>query len=165
MTRSLARQPVTAALCVGLFAILASAGNIHSSPKISPDPDPSQKITAVLTMQQTAWNQGDIPAFMKGYWNSPELTFSGSSGVSRGFDAVLARYQRNYANPSVMGHLDFSDLEIHSLGDSAAMVLGKWHLTRTSGDVGGVFTLVFQRFPDGWRIIHDHTSSVEPKRP
>jgi len=24
-----------------------------------------------------------------------------------------------------------------------------------------VFSLVWQRFPDGWKIIHDHTSSVE----
>ena len=97
---------------------------------------------------------------MKGYWNSPQLSFSGSTGVSRGWKAVLDRYQRSYPDKATMGHLDFSDLEIHPLGDSAAMVLGKWHLKRSSGDVGGVFTLVFQKFPDGWKIIHDHTSQV-----
>jgi len=37
-------------------------------------------------------------------------------------------------------------------------VLGHWHLKRDSGDVGGVFSLVWQRFPEGWKIVHDHTS-------
>jgi ketosteroid isomerase-like protein len=27
-----------------------------------------------------------------------------------------------------------------------------------------VFTLVWQRFPDGWKIIHDHTSAVAPPK-
>jgi beta-aspartyl-peptidase (threonine type) len=59
-----------------------------------------------------------------------------------------------------MGHLDFSGLEFPLLKPDAALVLGHWHLTRDKGDVGGVFTLVLQRFPEGWRIIHDHTSAV-----
>jgi ketosteroid isomerase-like protein len=125
----------------------------------------SVAVTQVLNQQQTAWNQGDIPSFMQGYWKSPELSFSGSSGVSRGWQAVLARYQLNYPNKSAMGHLEFSDLEVQLLGDSAALVLGKWHLKRDSGDIGGVFTLVFQRFPEGWKIIHDHTSQVQPGKP
>jgi ketosteroid isomerase-like protein len=120
----------------------------------------ADEITKVLKDQQMAWNDADIPSFMKGYWSSPELSFSGSSGVFRGWKAVLDRYQRSYPDKAAMGQLDFSDLEFHALGDSAAMVLGKWHLKRSSGDVGGVFTLVFQKFPDGWKIIHDHTSQV-----
>jgi beta-aspartyl-peptidase (threonine type) len=59
-----------------------------------------------------------------------------------------------------MGHLEFSELEITALGDEAALILGRWHLDRESGPVGGVFTLVARRFPEGWRIIHDHTSEV-----
>jgi ketosteroid isomerase-like protein len=117
-------------------------------------------IRAVLTNQQTAWNRGDVRTFMKGYWNSPELTFAGSNGFVRGWEPVAARYERDYPNQAVMGQLDFSDLEIRILGPEAALVLGKWHLQRASGDVGGIFSLVFQKFPEGWRIIHDHTSSV-----
>jgi uncharacterized protein (TIGR02246 family) len=117
-------------------------------------------IRAVLTDQQTAWNRGDVRTFMKGYWNSPELTFAGSNGFVRGWEPVAARYERDYPNQAMMGQLDFSDLEIRILGPEAALVLGKWHLHRASGDVGGIFSLVFQKFPEGWRIIHDHTSSV-----
>jgi beta-aspartyl-peptidase (threonine type) len=125
----------------------------------------TSEITAVLTQQQTAWNAGDIPGFMQGYWKSPQVSFSGSSGVSRGWEAVLARYERVYPNRASMGHLDFSEVEIRPLSDSAALVLGKWHLTLSNGEMGGVFSLVFQRFPEGWKIIHDHTSLVDKKLP
>lgn len=118
-------------------------------------------IKKVLDVQQEAWNRGDVNAFLEGYWHSPELTFSGSSGVARGFEAVRTRYQKNYPDRAAMGKLDFSGLEVRLLGADAALVLGRWHLTRNQGDIGGVFSLVFQRFGrDGWRIVHDHTSVV-----
>ena len=117
-------------------------------------------IGKVLQDQQEAWNRGDVDAFLTGYWHSPELTFSGSSGVSRGWDGVLARYKKNYPDRAAMGQLDFSGLEFRFLGPDAALVLGRWHLKREAGDVGGVFSLVWQRFPDGWKIVHDHTSAV-----
>ena len=120
-------------------------------------------IRAVLDAQQQAWNRGDIDAFLTGYWHSPDLTFSGSNGISRGWDAVLARYKKNYPNRSAMGTLDFSNLEFRFLGPDAALVLGHWHLKREKDHLGGVFTLIWQRFPEGWRIIHDHTSASPPE--
>ncbi|MGB7729334.1 MAG: nuclear transport factor 2 family protein [Candidatus Acidiferrum sp.] len=128
------------------------------------DTSPRDAITSVLTEQQTAWNRGDVNAFMKGYWDSPELTFAGTSGITRGWQPVLARYLKNYPDQKAMGHLDFSDMEVHTLGEDAALVLGRWHLQRDTGELGGVFTLVFQHFPEGWKIIHDHTS-LDAKEP
>jgi len=125
---------------------------------------PAQSIRAVLTSQQAAWNRGDIPAFLEGYWNSPELTFVGSDGIVRGYDGVLARYQKSYPDKKAMGELDFSGLEIRPLGPEAALVLGHWHLKRQGDELGGVFSLVFQRFPGGWRIVHDHTSAQKQTR-
>ena len=123
-----------------------------------------EAIHAVLTAQQTAWNRGVVDAFLVGYWHSPELTFSGSSGVSRGWDGVMARYKKNYPDRAAMGQLEFSELEYRFLGPDAALVLGHWHLKRESGDIGGVFSLVWQRFPDGWKIVHDHTSAIAEKK-
>jgi len=121
-------------------------------------------IEQVLLEQQEAWNAGDVEKFMTGYWHSPELTFSGAGGVRRGWDAVLARYKRNYPDRAAMGDLTFSSLEVRFLGPEAALVLGQWHLSRPpDNDVGGVFSLVFQKVPNGWRIIHDHTSIVPPE--
>jgi beta-aspartyl-peptidase (threonine type) len=121
-------------------------------------------ILEVLKNQQSNWNKGDVDAFLEGYWHSPELTFSGTSGIARGWDAVRARYKKNYADRATMGQLEFSDLQFRFLGPDAALVLGHWHLTRAKRDIGGVFSLVWQRFPEGWRIIHDHTSVVEPAK-
>lgn len=133
--------------------MLAKAGESHEADR--------KAIQTVLNAQQAAWNRIDVDTFLVGYWHSPELTFSGSSGVSRGWEGVLARYKKNYPDRAAMGELNFSDLEFHFLGTDAALVLGKWHLRREKGDIGGVFTLVWQRFPEGWKIIHDHTSAVE----
>jgi ketosteroid isomerase-like protein len=145
------------ALALGLLVL---QGRSPATPRPGQDED-RLAITGLLTNQQAAWNRGDIDAFVVGYWKSPELTFSGSSGVARGYDGVLERYKKSYPDRAAMGHLDFSNLEFHFLGADAALVLGNWQLKREKGDVGGVFSLVFQRFPEGWRIIHDHTSAFE----
>ncbi|MGB2627890.1 MAG: nuclear transport factor 2 family protein [Candidatus Acidiferrum sp.] len=143
-----------------LFVLLVSAPRPAHPQEAHPADRVSAQVSAVLSAQKEAWNRGDVRAFMDGYWNSPDVTFSGASGVTRGWQAVLDRYQQRYATKEAMGQLDFSDLEIRPLGPTSAMVLGRWQLTRGSGNVGGVFTLVFAQFPSGWKIIHDHTSQV-----
>jgi uncharacterized protein (TIGR02246 family) len=152
-------------LASGFTAVLVVFGSVRllGTPDKGRDGD-TKAINDVLSAQQAAWNRGDVDAFLVGYWRSPELTFSGSSGVSRGWDGVLARYRKSYPNHAAMGQLEFSDLEFRFLGPDAALVLGQWHLKRESGDIGGVFTLVWQKFPDGWKIIHDHTSAVGAKQ-
>lgn len=158
MTKSY-RWVVAGAGLILLFALGVRAGrNTKAADERAAD---TSAIQAVLNAQQAAWNRGDVDAFLTGYWHSPELTFSGTSGVSRGWDGVLARYKKSYPDKAAMGHLDFSELEFHFLGPDAALVLGRWHLKRNKGDIGGVFSLVWERFPEGWKIIHDHTSAVE----
>lgn len=153
------RLRLAGAALMGLFAVGVRTGRPTKAAELR-EAD-REAITAVLNAQQAAWNRGDVDAFLVGYWHSPELTFSGSRGVSRGWDGVLARYKRNYPDRATMGQLDFSELEFRFLGPDAALVLGHWHLKRDKGDIGGVFSLVWQRFPEGWKIVHDHTSSVE----
>ena len=152
---------ISAAGLAFLSILLALSGARLLADAAEPHEADRQAIQSVLSAQQAAWNRGDVDAFLVGYWHSPELTFSGSSGVSRGWDGVLARYKKNYPDRSAMGELNFSDLEFHFLAADAALVLGKWHLKREKGDIGGVFTLVWKKFPKGWKIIHDHTSAVE----
>ncbi len=147
----------------GIFFI-AGQGRLQAKPAQERSAD-REAIQAVLAAQQTAWNRGDVDAFLLGYWHSADLTFSGSNGVARGWDGVLARYKKTYPDRAAMGELDFSELEFRFLGPDAALVLGRWHLKREKDDVGGVFTLVWQRFPEGWKIIHDHTSAVAPAKP
>ena len=114
----------------------------------------------MLARQVAAWNHRDLEGFMKGYWRSPELTFySGGTTVS-GWEETLARYRNRYQSAGKeMGKLEFLDLKIELLGPSAAFVRGQFHLKMDSSESSGLFTLTFRKFADGWKIIHDHTST------
>lgn len=157
-------MPLKSSLLISFVIATFLAGGLAAANRTAPRDENQQvdraAITGVLTAQQSAWNRGDVDAFLEGYWRSPELTFSGTGGIARGWDGVLARYKEHYPDRSAMGKLEFSGLEFRFLGTDAALVLGHWRLERQRGDVGGVFSLVFERFPKGWRIIHDHTSEV-----
>jgi beta-aspartyl-peptidase (threonine type) len=117
-----------------------------------------QSVRAVLDMQVQAWNRGDIEGFMQGYAKSDETVFVSGDNVTRGWQTVLDRYKKTYDSREKMGTLEFSELEIKPLGKDAAVALGRWKLTREKDTPHGRFTLIFRRTPDGWRIVHDHTS-------
>jgi beta-aspartyl-peptidase (threonine type) len=119
------------------------------------------EIEHVLRVQQEAWNRHDLDGFMTGYWNSPELTFFSGAKENDGWQAAMGRYRSAYASPGhEMGNLDFSALRIEMLGADAAFVRGAWRLTMSDGKTPhGLFTLVFRKFPDGWKIVHDQTSA------
>lgn len=124
---------------------------------------PAQAVTeirAVLDRQVAAWNRHDLESFMAGYWKSPDLTFYSGATATQGWEPTLERYrQRCQANGAAMGKLEFSDLSVEQLCPDAAFVRGHWHLTMADGkQPHGLFTLVFRKFPEGWRIVHDHSS-------
>ena len=125
--------------------------------------DSQSAVENVLHAQQDAWNRHDLDTFMAGYWNSPNLTFFSGGKQTSGWQATLDRYRSTYTSPGhEMGKLDFSDLRVEMLGPKAAFVRGSWHLTMPDGKTPhGKFTLIFRRFPQGWKIVHDHTSAAE----
>lgn len=124
------------------------------------DPAPEQsKILKVLADQAEAWNRGDLDRFLDGYWHSDQTVFAGGGEIHRGFDAMAARYRKSYGTPEKMGELTFGNLKFESIERDRAVVTGSWNLEREIGLSGGVFTLILRRFPEGWRIVHDHTSS------
>ncbi len=116
------------------------------------------EIRRVMDAQTAAWNAGDIDGFMRGYWNSPELVFVSSANITRGWQPTADRYKKNYDSRAKMGTLMFSDLEIKVLSKDSAVVLGSWALAREKDNPKGKFTLIFRKFKDGWKIVHDHTS-------
>ena len=121
-------------------------------------------VEQVLHQQQDAWNHHDLESFMSGYWNSPELTFFSDAKANEGWQSALDHYRQTYQSEGKeMGHLDFSGLKVQLLAPDAAWVRGAWQLTLANGNKPhGLFTLVLRKFPEGWKIIHDHTSAAEP---
>lgn len=124
----------------------------------SPGTAGEPQVRGVIEQQAVDWNRGDIPAFMQGYWQSTDLSmFSG--GVARyGWMALLQHYQAHYPDRAAMGTLSFDQVQVRMLGESAALVLGRWKVSRADGPIEGNFTLVFQRLNGAWVIVHDHTS-------
>lgn len=121
---------------------------------------PDKDIRAVMDAQVAAWNRGDIPGFMAGYDDSESTTFVGAT-VTKGHAQVLENYKKRYPTRESMGTLKFSDLEIRPLGPEHAVVIGHFHLDRSSaggGEASGIFTLIFQKAKGEWKIILDHTS-------
>ena len=125
--------------------------------------DPGAEVRALLDAQVSAWNRGDLEAFMAGYWRSPELVFCSGATVTKGWDATLERYRKRYqAEGREMGRLTFDAIDVMALGEDAAFARGAYRLRlRDGSEPNGLFTLVLRRFPDGFRIVHDHTSAAE----
>ena len=115
-------------------------------------------IRKVMDEQVAAWNKADLEGFMRGYWNSPEMTFVSSGKITKGWQATLDNYKKTYGSSTQqMGVLTFSDLEITILGKDSAVVLGIWALQREKDNPKGLFTITFRKFKESWRIILDHS--------
>lgn len=142
---------ITLANLVPLFASISVSAAVNAT----------DEIQNVLRAQQEAWNRGDVDAFMDGYRRSDETVFVSGDEVTRGWQKVLDRYKKKYSDRAKMGTLTFSNLEITSLSDDSAVALGSWRLKRANDEPHGRFTLIFRRFPEGWKIVHDHTSAAE----
>ncbi len=115
-------------------------------------------IRNVLHQQTIAWNEGNIENFMQGYWQNDSLKFIGKSGITYGWQKTLDNYKKNYPDAATMGKLDFVILDTKRLSVLYYFVVGKWHLARASGDVGGYFTLLFKKIKNKWLIVTDHSS-------
>lgn len=123
--------------------------------------DIENQITAVLTAQAAAWNEGNIDGYMEHYWKSDQLSFCSGGQRQMGWNKVHARYRQRYPTPEKMGKLSFTNLDIRPLEDAVVLVIGDWALARAEDNPGGNFSLILQRFDGRWVIVHDHTSSGE----
>jgi ketosteroid isomerase-like protein len=127
----------------------------------TPGSDAVRDVRAVWTAQVEAWNRGDLDGFMAGYWKSPDLVFFSNGTETRGWQATLDRYRARYqAEGKQMGTLDFPQLDFLMLGTEAALTRARWRLKMPDGkELSGMTSVIFRKLPEGWRIVHDHTSA------
>jgi len=140
-----------------LFVLLIAPFLLFCS---QPSPNTMQiktELHTIIDQQQTAWNEGSIEGFMAYYWNSEDFVFQSGNNRVNGWQALLERYKKNYAGDN-MGKLNFSDIDIKILTNNIAYVLGRWEVTRQDSTSAGLFTIIFKKLPEGWRIINDHSS-------
>ena len=117
-------------------------------------------VTGVLAAQAAAWNRSDLDGYMAGYAKTDDLVFTSGGKIRRGWQATYDAFKVKYAtSPGSMGKLVFEVLEVTPVGADGAIVLGRWTLTEAEHPGTGVFTVVLERRAEGWKIVHDHTSS------
>lgn len=142
-------------LLVGVLVQLLSAAALTESRCAA-------EINKVLKAQAQAWNRGDIDGYMQGYARDETTQFVSGDTLTRGWETVRDRYKAKYDSREKMGTLAFSDVKVTELAPDSAMAVGRWRLRRNNDKPHGRFTLLFRKLPEGWRIVHDHTSSATP---
>ena len=115
-------------------------------------------IRKMLKQQENAWNEGNLEKFMIGYWQNDSLMFIGKTGPTYGYANTLANYKKGYPDTAHMGKLAFDIVAIKKLSAEYYFVVGKWHLQRSVGNVGGMYTLLFRKINGEWVIVVDHSS-------
>ena len=135
----------------GLFALLILMA-------FSASAVPTDDISQVIQEQEAAWNRGDLDGYMQGYWNNDKMRFVSGDKFRYGWESTLAAYKKNYPDKATLGILKFTIKDIKMLSNYAAMVVGRWQLTRAKDQPHGVFTLLVEKIDDRWVITHDHTS-------
>jgi hypothetical protein len=115
-------------------------------------------IRGILDLQTKSWNQGDLTAFMQGYWQNDSLMFIGKSGINWGWEKTLENYKRTYPDSTAMGKLSFDVIVVKRLSAEYYYIVGKWMLTRRIGDLSGYYNLLFRKINGRWLIIADHSS-------
>jgi beta-aspartyl-peptidase (threonine type) len=147
------------------IVLVALAPEAMAQQRVLGRDDSVRAVRAVLDRQVADWNQGDLDAFLGGYWNSPKVVFQSGGQRIDGWNAMRERYRRRYqAEGRAMGRLEFSALDVEPLGPEAVLARGRWRLTMPDGTTpGGLFTVIFRKLPEGWKIVHDHTSAEEAK--
>jgi len=117
----------------------------------------AEMIKAVMAQQQTNWNNGNIDAFMQGYWNKEKLTFIGSNGLTHGWQTTLENYKKGYPDKATMGQLSFDIIGLKRLSPEYYHMIGKYTLKRKKDEPSGYFTLLWQKINGQWKIIIDQT--------
>jgi hypothetical protein len=142
------------AIIVSMFLVAASS---FAGSKLSQKE--KAEITTMLNKQVEAWNNGDLDTFMDTYWHSEKLVFVGSRGPTYGWQATLDNYKKGYPDKKTMGHLEFKIFDISKIDKKTIFVIGRFELTRETGELNGHFTLIIQKIKGQWLIISDHSSA------
>ncbi|MGQ0560838.1 MAG: YybH family protein [Gemmatimonadota bacterium] len=153
-----------------LFGWLALAGACVQTPPPPPHPPPlprtnevspelRQELTRLMDESAAAWNRGDLDAFLATYKDDARTAFMAPQ-ITYGIPAIKARYARTYFKEGrPKAQLSFGDLKFRPLGEDYVLMTGRWYLVDADAkQQEGYYTLIWEQTPDGWKMIHDHSS-------
>lgn len=143
---------------VAMIAVLAACSSqIRSGTGFSPGSD-AAAIKAVFDTTAAGWNRGELPVYLSAYVDS--ATAMGSTGIVRGVKGIEGQMRAGFwrtGRPAQL--LSYDHLEIRPIGPNQAIATGQYILTGGGRpDRTGWFTTIWVRTPQGWRMVHDHSS-------
>lgn len=117
-------------------------------------------ITAQLERSASDWNRGDLDGFLSDYAPDSTTTFIDGRHARQGIDFIRGNYAPRFSPGARRDSLHFEEVKARGLSPTLALVTARFILQRGSGiTASGPFTLIMERRPEGWKILHDHTSS------
>lgn len=165
MRGSLSRVARRVTVALGTLAAVVSCGTPERAEDATPDAAALRAaVDTLLEASAAAWNGGRLDGFLVWYRRSPETTYIGSRGLVRGWDEIRARYAPLFEPGAARDSLRFEGLEARPLGPALGLATAHYVLFQVdSVTATGIFTLVVRREPEGWRIVHDHSSALAPQ--
>lgn len=146
-----------------LLAALLGAGCRPAAPPARPAPDAAlltRQFEAQFQRSADAWNRGDLDAFVSDYAADTLPTFVSRGHLHRGHDWIRANYAPLFQPGARRDSLRFEEFQARPLTADLALITARFILFRgDSVTASGPFTLLMQHQPDGWKILHDHSSS------
>ncbi|HEX9630928.1 MAG TPA: nuclear transport factor 2 family protein [Gemmatimonadales bacterium] len=141
-------------------AILLIAGALGCAPAAAPPPDdPTPELERLMRRSAESWNAGDLDGFLITYARDSATTFVTSRGPVYGFEAIRGRYAARFEPGAERDSLTFTEFTVRMLGGNYVLSTARYVLARgDSVTATGPFTVIWERRPEGWRMIHDHTS-------
>jgi beta-aspartyl-peptidase (threonine type) len=120
----------------------------------------TRAISAQLDRAAGDWNRGDLNAFLSDYAPESTTTFIDGRRAREGFGFIRDNYAPRFAPGARRDSLHFEELKVRGLSPTLALVTARFILQRGAQvTASGPFTLVMERRPEGWKILHDHSSS------
>lgn len=132
-----------------------------SSPAPSTDPVAlRQVLLAQFDRAAADWNRGDLAGFLADYARDSSTTFVDGYRARRGWAFIRDTYAPRFAPGARRDSLRFEEFEVRPLAPDVVLVTARFVLFRAGQTTAsGPFTLVMERRADGWKILHDHSSS------
>lgn len=152
----------TSRALIALAAVVAGCQSPQKREDVVGPPELQTAVDDLLTASEGAWNGGDLDGFLRWYQRGPQTTFMGSDGPIHGWEAIRGRYAPRFEPGASRDSLRFEDLETRPLAPWLGLATARYVLFQgDSITATGIFTLVVERTPEGWRIVHDHSSASD----
>jgi uncharacterized protein (TIGR02246 family) len=155
---------VAALLLAGSLAAQDSAGTTPPPLLTAPLPGPrlgkadDAEVRRKLQSTADAWNRADLAGHVAPYADS--AAFMTGRGPMIGRDKIESSLRRGFwRDGRPLQTLRYEHVNVRALGRDHALVTGRFVLTGGGReDASGWFSLVWERGPQGWQEIHDHSS-------